>query len=321
MRRFLVVILGPTASGKSRLALALAKTLQEKQKKSVIINADSMQVYDALPLLTAQPTHDEKTEIPHSLYGYLDHEKHGNVARWCLDASKKINSCFEGDMLPVLVGGTGLYANSLLNGLSSTPLIENDIKEQVDLHIKQNGFEEIYQTLCKADPFISQKISPQDQQRIARSFEVFLATGKTLRQWQEEHHTKPFIENISTFIIKIIPPRIELKERIKKRLENMFENGAIDEVKNFLTLSVPARHPLTKAIGVPEITALLENKISQKDALEKSIIASRQYAKRQMTWFKHQISHDIQIDELITNDNVTKYISLLLEKISSFIFH
>ncbi len=268
------VIMGPTASGKSALGRIFATTL-----KTGLINADSMQIYRDLPILTASPTEEEKKSVPHYLYNFVDEKTVFNVAQWLTLAVQQIQ---EMDF-PVLVGGTGLYVSALINGLAEIPDVDPAVREEV----RQMTLEEVAEQVREC-PYT-------DPQRMRRALEVQLSTGKTLAFFQAQPRQK-FIQDIEFKTIFINPPRPFLHQRIEKRFHQMKKNGMIEEVQALLKLNPTGS--VLKAIGVCEIRAYLDGKITENQMVEKIITATRQYAKRQITWFKHQFKADIVLTDV-----------------------
>lgn len=284
------IIVGPTASGKSGLALDLAEHL-----KGVIINADSLQVYAALSILTARPTQEDLNRAPHVLYGTVKNPKESySVAKWHDDVMHEIENTFAQNKTPVIVGGTGLYIKALLEGLNNVPEIEPSIRETVRQQaLTQDGAAQLYQDLQHHDPKGAKDLKANDTQRLIRALEVVLSTGKPLHEWQSTV-TTPL--SYAHKIIYINPPREEVIERAKERLDVMFEGGALEEVQDLLKQDIPSDCSLKKAVGVREIEAYLAGDLTPEEALEKSFIATRQYIKRQQTWFNRQLKADVTLD-------------------------
>lgn len=289
-KKIVYIVVGPTASGKSGLALDLAESLN-----GVVINADSLQVYGALSLLTARPTPEDLKRAPHALYGVMQdpHETY-SVARWHADALCEIEKAFQDERAPIVVGGTGLYIKALLEGLNEIPEVDPLVRTQLrERSLLSEGAEKLYEDLQRQDPEGAARLEPKDTQRIIRALEVVLSTGKPLHGWQCKESTPLAYESK---VIYINPPREEVAARSKKRLEIMFDQGAIDEVKALLSQNVSSECSLRKAVGVREIEGYLAGDITKEEALEKSFIATRQYIKRQQTWFNRQLKADVVID-------------------------
>ncbi|MGL5837339.1 MAG: tRNA (adenosine(37)-N6)-dimethylallyltransferase MiaA [Sphingorhabdus sp.] len=274
----MALIAGPTASGKTALALALAQL-----HELTIINADSAQVYANLPILSAQPLPDEMARAPHRLFGYLDGHEACSAARWARDAKIEIEAAWMEKRLPVLVGGTGLYLRTLLDGIAPIPEIDPDIRNRV----RQLSTSKAYLALEIEDPVRAAALSPHDESRVKRALEVIRSTGKTIGDWHEAKEGG-VAGDVDLYPLILLPPRDWLYHRCNQRFLKMIAEGAIDEVKILQTLDLPADAPVLKAIGVPEIQAMLRGQLTQSEAIERGQIATRQYAKRQYTWFRNQ---------------------------------
>ncbi len=272
------LIAGPTASGKTALALQLAKS-----RNVVIINADSAQVYSDLPILSAQPSEIEQRSAPHRLFRYLDGQTHCSAARWANDAKAAINEAHDAGALPVLVGGSGLYIQTLLNGIAPIPEIEPELRAC----IRKMPVAQAYAALEKLDPVVAATLGPADIIRISRALEVMEGTGRSISEWRKIK-TGGIAKDINLRPLLLLPPREWLYGRCDLRFEQMIHNGAIQEVEALLAQQMPHDAPVMRAIGVPEITALLDGSMSRSEAIERGKIATRQYAKRQFTWFRNQ---------------------------------
>ena len=273
----IVLISGPTASGKSSFAIKLAKKI-----KGEIINADSMQIYKKLKILSARPNPKNYQRIKHHLYGFHDVNKNFSTGDWLKLVIKKINEVRKRKKIPIIVGGTGLYFKALTDGLVNIPNIPYRFRNQIrSLHLKV-GNKKFYQELLKIDPTSRNKINPTDSQRLIRAFEVKKFTKKSIHEWFK--NTKSKFENGNFFKIYIDYDRKELIERINLRTHDMIETGAINEVNKFIKLKINKDKTATKAIGVNEIKAYLANEKKLDEIKEKISIKTRQYAKRQSTW-------------------------------------
>ncbi|KEC54582.1 tRNA (adenosine(37)-N6)-dimethylallyltransferase MiaA [Bartonella koehlerae] len=282
--RTITLIAGPTASGKSALALQMAQ-----EKNALIINTDSMQIYDVLNILTARPTQTDTAVAPHYLYGYVSPSVNYSVGRWLCDVEKLLTT-FTSKSL-IFVGGTGLYFRALLEGISTIPHIPDAVRQKWRIRLDKEGAESLYHQLLKVDNVFAEKISSQDGQRIVRALEVYDATDKKLSWWQKQK-TLPLIALNCSEKILLIPPRQLLYERIHKRLESMIERGALEEVIAMKKLALSPFLPAMKAIGVPEFIAYLDGQQSFEKALETVKTQTRRYAKRQMTWFRNQFDEE-----------------------------
>jgi len=273
----IILIYGPTASGKSKFAVKLAKKISGE-----IINADSMQVYKELKVLTARPFKKDYQNIKHYLYGFQNAKKNFSTGDWLKLANQKISYCKKIKKIPILVGGTGLYFKALTDGLVNIPKIPNNFRNEIrNLH-KRIGQKKFFQKLLKIDPLIKDRIDPLDTQRSLRAYEIKSFTKKSMVNWFK--NTKSNYDRNDFFKICIDFPRKDLIGRINKRSENMIKLGAILEVKKFLKLRVPKDKSLCKAIGISEIKQYLQKKIQTEQLIEKISIKTRQYAKRQSTW-------------------------------------
>ena len=279
----IILISGPTASGKSNFAISLAKKI-----KGEIINADSMQVYKELRILTARPKQKDYQNIRHHLYGFLNVTKNFSTGQWLKLCQKKIKEIQSRNKIPILVGGTGLYFKALIDGLVKIPNIPLKIRNNIRNLQKKLGQKKFYSKLLKLDPNIKGKIIESDAQRSIRAYEVKYYTKKSLYDWFKNTKSK-FQDNVFLKIY-IDYPRPKLIERIASRSEQMLKDGAINEVKRFLKLKIKKDNSSNKVIGVSEIKEHLEKKLDLKDVIEKITIKTRQYAKRQSTWARGQMS-------------------------------
>tara|TARA_Y100000768_G_C23834496_1_gene613006 strand:- start:19 stop:909 length:891 start_codon:yes stop_codon:yes gene_type:complete len=272
--------LGPTASGKSKFALSLAKKLNGE-----IINADSMQIYNELSILTARPNINDQKKINHHLYGFVKGNVRFNVQKWCYEASKKINYLFDKNITPILVGGTGLYVEALINGIVSIPAIPEKIKKESDEMINKIGKENFFNLVKELDSEAMNNILPNDIQRIRRIWEVIFFTKKKFSDWKKNKNKK--LINLTDYkILLFLPERNENYKRVDHRAHVMMQDGAIEEVKNLLKLNYDNSLPIMKAHGVPEIESYLNNQISIEECIFKIQQVTRNYVKRQHTWWK-----------------------------------
>tara|TARA_B100001175_G_scaffold250089_1_gene217232 strand:- start:596 stop:1504 length:909 start_codon:yes stop_codon:yes gene_type:complete len=273
----IVLISGPTASGKSDFAIRLAKKINGE-----IINADSMQVYKELKILSARPDPKDYKKIKHHLYGFHNVKNNFSTGDWLKKAIKKIKEVKKRKKIPIFVGGTGLYFKALTDGLVNIPNIS--IRSRNNIRLLQNnlGQKKFYQKLLKVDPISKNKINPTDVQRTIRAYEVKKLTNKSLHEWFK--NTKSYFEENEFFKIYLDYPRQDLIERINERTEQMFKKGVIKEVKKFIRLKVKKDKSVNKAIGIIEIREHLNEEKKIGDIKEKISIKTRQYAKRQSTW-------------------------------------
>lgn len=256
-----------------------------------IINVDSMQVYDILDVITARPSKDELESVPHHLYGHIQPGTEYSTGHWYEDVSSVINDVRSRGKIPVFVGGTGLYFKALNGGLSKMPQIPDDIRTKWRRKLEEEGISVLYNELVQRDPDLAGEFKPNDKQRISRALEIYDATGRSIRHFQDATGS-PLIDTDRSKKIILMPERPILHERIKLRFHKMMDEGAIDEVRNILAAKIDPNHTSMKAIGVREIKRYLENEISLDEAIELAIIATRQYAKRQSTWFRNQLGSD-----------------------------
>jgi len=273
----IILISGPTASGKSNFSVKLAKKINGE-----IINADSMQVYKELKILSARPNLKDYQKIKHHLYGFHSVKKNFSTGDWLKIAIKKIKEIKKRKKIPIFVGGTGLYFKALTDGLVSIPNIPIRFRNKVRALHKDLGQKKFYQKLIKLDSNSKEKINPTDVQRSIRAYEVKQFTKKSLHDWFQ--NTKSYFEKDDFLKIYIDYPREELVQRIGKRAEKMIKLGAIQEVKKFVKLKVRKDKSVNKAIGINEIKEYLEERKDMTDVIEKISIKTRQYAKRQSTW-------------------------------------
>lgn len=278
-----ILITGPTASGKSALAVELAK-----RHDGVVVNADSMQVYDTLRVLTARPSEEEMQGVPHHLYGHVPAGAAYSTGGWLRDVSALLPTLRAAGRLPVFVGGTGLYFMALTGGLSDMPEIPEALRKALRSRLLEEGTDGLYAELAVADPAMAASLNRQDGQRIVRALEVMKATGRSIADFQGQSGPV-IIDAAQARKIVVLPDRAVLHQRINGRFEKMLQQGAEDEVRALLALDLPAEAPVMKAIGVSQITAMVRGEMTRDEVLEKGAAATRQYAKRQMTWFRNQM--------------------------------
>jgi tRNA dimethylallyltransferase len=283
-----VLIAGPTASGKSALALQIAGELGGE-----IVNADSMQVYGVLDRLTARPSQDDMARVPHHLYGHIAPRTAYSTGLWLNEAADAIADIRARGAVPVVVGGTGLYFRALTGGLSDMPPIPAEIREPLRTRLEREGIEPLHRELARLDPAMSERLRPADRQRIVRALEVVMATGQSIASFQERRGPE-IVDPAKARCIVIDPDRALLHARINARFERMVEEGAVAEVEQLMALDIPAQHPAMKAIGVGPISDYIRGDLSLDEAIERSRAATRQYAKRQMTWFRNQLGAEWQ---------------------------
>ena len=280
----IILIFGPTASGKSSFAIKVAKKINGE-----IINADSMQVYKQLNILTTRPNKKDQKNIKHHLYGFQNVTKKFSTGAWLKLVKSKIKEIQKRNKVPILVGGTGLYFKSITEGLVKMPNIPLRFRNKVRLLQKRLGQKKFYQNLIKIDPLAINQINPNDVQRSIRAFEIKKFTKKSITQWFKK--TKILFDPTSFVKIYIDFPREELVNRIKKRVDQMFKEGAVLEVKKFNRLKVKKDNSSKKVIGIEEINKLLNGELNLIEAKERIFIKTRQYAKRQTTWARGQMTY------------------------------
>lgn len=283
------ILAGTTASGKTKYAVELAKRID-----AVIINCDSMQVYKEIPILTAQPSEDEKQGIEHRLYGMIPCGQEFNVGIWLDLAVKEINEVLSQGKTPLLVGGTGMYIKSLVEGISELPSISHATKEKVREMRDNHDTLELYQKLVELDPGAESKLKSGDSQRILRALAVIIETGKSLFVWQAEAKVIRFFPHEKFHLMWLKKSRDIVYDNINKRFLQMVESGVIDEVKNLY--EAVRDNNLPRAHGLPELIQYLQGKISLNEAIKIAQQNTRNYAKRQITFFSHQIHFDQIID-------------------------
>ena len=299
MSKKIILLAGPTASGKSEVAILLAKKLDGE-----IINADSMQIYKEFFVLSSRPTMEDEKKIKHHLYGQISVKKHFSTGEWLSLVKKKINICHRKKKVPIIVGGTGLYFNAITRGISKIPNIDEKTRNKARNLFKKLGYKKFYSKLISVDPKAKGKILPTDSQRLQRSYEVFLKTKKSLFDWilgTKSDFTEYEIKKIYLDI-----PRNELLKKISIRTTSMFKKNCVEEVKKFNSMKL--RHSLSanKLIGIREINEYLKGSITLNRCEELINIKTRQYAKRQNTWARGQMSN--------WNKLYSKNLSVLIKK-------
>jgi tRNA dimethylallyltransferase len=287
-----LVITGPTASGKSALALALARARQ-----GAVINADAMQTYDAFPVLTAQPTARERAEVPHRLYGVLPLSETLSAARWRTLASAEIERCLAEGRTPILCGGSGLYLRTLMQGIAAIPDALPGLRDQANADWQAMGADAFRARLAEKDPAIVARLKPGDRQRHVRAWEVWQATGRPLSAWQQAEGE---VVRWRFVTVLLAPERGWLRARIESRFDVMLKAGVLAEVRAVFDRAPDPRWPGLKAHGAPELFGHFRGELSLDEARRITIDHTRQYAKRQMTWFRHQMAPDLVLDAQTT---------------------
>jgi len=276
-----ILIAGPTASGKSALALELAERLG-----GTIVNADSIQVYAVLNVLTARPSGEDLARAPHRLYGHVDPGEPYSTGAWLRDVESIAADLAGGPA--IFTGGTGLYFQALTEGLSEMPAVPAEIRERWRQRLAEDGPQRLHALLAQGDPQSAAVLKATDGQRIVRALEVLEASGRSIRAWQAQKG-RPLVDRATARFFVVEPERAELVERIEQRFDRMVEEGALDEVRAFAALGLDASLPATKAIGLRELAAALAGHIDFAEAIARAKAATRQYSKRQSTWFRNQL--------------------------------
>lgn len=278
-----VLIAGPTASGKSALALELAQ-----KTGGIIINADSMQVYRDLRIITARPTPEEEGRAPHRLYGHVDAAVNFSAGGWVADAAKALAEARAQARLPIFVGGSGLYFKALTRGLSAVPPIPPEVRERVRARLERDGVEALHAELRQSDPVSAERLKARDRTRIARALEVVEATGRSLTDWHRDG-LPPLLPPGEFSALYLNPDRDQLYARIDARFDAMLAAGALDEVAQLAARHLDPLLPAMKAHGVPTLIRHIRGEITFEEAAVIGRTHTRQYAKRQFTWFRHQL--------------------------------
>ena len=278
----IILIAGPTASGKSALALALGE-----KHGGVIINADSMQVYRDLRIITARPTPEEEALVPHRLYGHVDAAENYSVGRWCNEADAALAKPGDNSMA-IVVGGTGLYFNALTRGIAKMPPIPAAIRDDVRGRLLSEGVAALYGELVARDPKAAARLKPNDRARITRALEVALATGRSIVDWQDRN--KPASVDLACAAkVFLMPDREELARRIDARFDAMMAAGALEEIRALAARKLNPALPAMKAHGVPWLLRHLAGEAALEEAIAHAKLETRQYTKRQATWFRNQL--------------------------------
>jgi tRNA dimethylallyltransferase len=281
-----ILIAGPTASGKSAMALDIAG-----RKGGAIVNTDSMQAYSVLRVLTARPSEQEMRGVPHLLFGHVHPSRAYSTGAWLRDVKRlREEGAFEG-AIPIFVGGTGLYFRALVEGLSEMPVIPDVVRQRWRYELGEQGPDRLHRILMREDAGAALALRPSDGQRIVRALEVLEASGRSILAWQAEKG-RPLIDRASAHFFVIEPDRARLVARIDERFDGMIESGALDEVRALSALDLDPELPAAKAIGFRELEAALAGKSEFAEAIERAKIATRQYAKRQSTWFRNQFGSE-----------------------------
>lgn len=280
-----LLIAGPTASGKSALARQRAE-----ERPSVIVNADSMQVYSGLRILTARPTGAEEAAAPHRLFGHVPPPERYSVGRWLADVAAVLAEAEDSGVRPIVVGGTGLYFRALTEGIAPIPVIPPDIRARWEARADEEGLADLHAILSQRSPAEGARVKPSDRTRLVRALEVIDATGRTLGEWQSDQPSQPpLIRESAAERIILDPPRADLHRRIDERFAGMVAEGGIAEAEALSAAGLDPRLPAMKAIGVRPLLDLVAGQIGRDEAIARGQAETRQYAKRQSTWFRHQM--------------------------------
>jgi tRNA dimethylallyltransferase len=299
-----VIIAGPTASGKSALALKIAETFD-----GTVINADSMQVYDGLRILTARPSIEDERHLPHRLYGVLPPEELCSAGRWRAMAVAACEEAWQGNRLPIVIGGTGLYLRALTQGLSAIPDVPDALRQDVRQRFATLGNQQFHAELAKIDPVMAGRLHPSNSQRLMRAWEVWAATGRSLADWQAVPPDETFPGSFLTLLFR--PNRDRLYADCDRRFAAMIGQGALEEVKALVARGLDPTLPAMRALGVGQLAAHLRGEISLEAAVSEAQQATRHYAKRQMTWFRHQLAADHTVDTQLSESLQDEILSLI----------
>ena len=304
-----MVIAGPTASGKSALGLKLADALGGE-----IVNADSMQIYQDLPILTAMPDAEDQAQVPHHGYGILDGAERCSVARWLNLTRDLVADIHARGKTPILIGGTGMYIRAAIEGISPIPEIAPQYRDAASVQYDDMGGAAFRQALAEKDPALAARLNDGDRQRLIRGMEVVLATGRPLSQWQSIPLQGQIKADFTTVII--MPPRHELYDAINRRYPLMLEKGGIEEAQQLMVRGLDPSLPLMKAVGLPPVLAHLRGEIDAETMVTLSCQDSRRYAKRQITWFNNQLQANFCEDSSYFEQFSESFIKKILSKVS-----
>ena len=287
-----IVIAGPTSSGKSSLAIDLAKNVN-----GVVINCDAMQIYKDIPIIAATPSINDKKMVEHRLYEIYDCSKRGNVVEWLDLCVREIKDLWKNNMVPIVVGGTGMYIDALINGVTPIPEVDECVRQEVQSLFKEKGLGFLYNYLTSIDAEMAQRLSENDKTRIIRAVEIYKATGKKLSDWYKVPMIKK-IPEAKFLVVKIVPDLDDIEKRCKIRLDKMVnELGVLKEIELLVRKNLSADLPAMKALGVPELRKFVDGELSLNEALDLAKLHTRQYAKRQRTWLKNKLVADITFDK------------------------
>ncbi len=305
-----IILAGPTASGKSQLAVSLAEKVS-----GVVINADSMQIYNTLPILTSQPSSEYKNKIPHMLYGSMNYKEECNAAIWRKLAIRAIKKSHSLNKIPIIVGGTGLYLEFLYQGMTKIPKIPLSIRKSTEKLLAKKGAEYLYDKLRQLDPEATNKVSNQDKHRILRMWEIYSYTKKTFSEWQLLKNDKK--DFYKYFKILLMPRRDIIRKSCEERFKAMINRGLRDEI--YKERNKIKSYGISKAIGYRQMCSYLDGEISLQTAINKSVSLTRQYAKRQTTWFKNRYDPNVKIDSEYDLQKVIKKYKIYLSNVDQIL--
>lgn len=291
--------------------MALARALQEGGREALIVNADASQVYAGLPIVSAAPSPEDMAEIPHALFGYIDPSEACNAVRWAEDARRVVRDVGARGIIPILVGGTGMYIRTLMDGIAPIPEIDATVRSEVRAMTTEDAREQ----LLVLDPEAAARLGPRDATRIARALEVVVSTGRTLSDWQADI-AGGIGDQLELTAGVVLPPRAWLRERCALRWQAMVDAGAEAEVAALMQRHLDPTLPAMRAIGVPELIGLISGTLSAPEAAERAINATRQYAKRQYTWFRNQPPRDWhRLEAELNDDELSKIVTLFQQSL------
>ena len=304
-----LIIAGPTASGKSALAIEAAKAFN-----GVVINCDAMQIYKDIPIIAATPNEKDKQAVEHRLYELYDCSLRGNVVDWLNLCVTEIKKLWAENRLPVVVGGTGFYIDALINGVTPIPEVPAQIRDKIRARLQKDGLDSLYKYLLSVDEITALKIGANDKTRIVRALEIYEYTGVKVSDWYQ----KPLIKKLPDAdfcVVKIMPSIDEIAERCKIRLDKMvFELGVIKEIETLVKRNLPEDLPAMKALGVPELSRFVRGETSLEEALDLTKLHTRQYAKRQRTWLKNKLTAETEFNE--TYQGQSEYIDIIKKSLN-----
>lgn len=305
MNNTVIIIAGPTASGKSSLALQTAQSLN-----TAVVNCDALQIYKDIPIISAAPNAAEKMAVEHCLYEIYDCAKRGNVVEWLELCVAEIRRLWKQGKIPVVTGGTGMYIDALINGVTPIPEVPSAIREQVRLEAETHSLISLHNWLSEHDLSTAEKLSPNDKIRVVRAVEIMRFTGRKLSEWYQMPLIKKLPE-AQFLVVKIVPTLEKIAERCRLRLDKMvYEWGALKEIENLVHRNLDEGLPAMKALGVPELSAYVRGELSLENALELAKLHTRQYAKRQHTWLRHKLQADVVFEEIFNGQ--PEYVSAII---------